>query len=70
MSIFSLSSVLSMAFSTLAVGYRDRQGGDEVPIVPSGRLPFASGLELDDHMLRDIGLGDGVYRRPRDDRFD
>lgn len=70
MSVFSLSSVLSVAFSALAVAYRGKQDGGDVPVVPTGRLPFASGLELDEHILRDIGLSDGVYRRPRDDRFD
>jgi hypothetical protein len=34
-----------------------------------GRPPFASKLEFDEYMLRDIGLGDGGYHEWQDDRL-
>jgi hypothetical protein len=69
MSISSLTSALTVAFSALATDRR-RRPADDVPSNPIERPLFGSTLDLDQHMLHDIGLGNGVYRRRRDDWFD
>ncbi|WP_093000939.1 hypothetical protein [Rhizobium sp. NFR07] len=70
MTMFLLSSARSAALSVFAIVHRNRHAEDHAPILPNGWVTFSSARELDDYMLSDIGLSDGVYRRPRDDRFD
>ncbi len=70
MSIFALPATLFGAFSALSVGHwRERERKEASSVHAGERPPFASKLELDEYMLRDIGLGDGAYREWEDDRL-
>jgi hypothetical protein len=70
MTMFLLSSARSVTLSVLAFGHRRRHAECGAPILPLGWITFMPAPELDEYTLSDIGLSDGVYRRPRDDRFD
>lgn len=70
MQIFSLSSVLSVRLSALAIGHRRKHPLNDVPMISGEWVPYASALEFDENLLEDIGLGGGVHRRSRDDLRD
>ena len=70
MSIFALPPALSTAFSALThIHWRGHHELDMSAEPTVGRPPFASKLEFDEYMLRDIGLGDGGYHEWQDDRL-
>jgi hypothetical protein len=69
MSIFTLNTTLSGAFSVLSAGHWREREKQEASVYAGERPPFASKLEFDEYMLRDIGLGDGGYREWEDDRL-
>lgn len=70
MSIFAIPPALSSAFSALAHGHWRMHDEHDMPADPiAGRPPFASKLEFDEYMLRDLGLGDGGYHEWQDDRL-
>lgn len=69
MSIFALPTTLSGAFSALSTGHWREREKQEASVIPGERPPFASKLEFDEYMVRDIGLGDGGYREWEDDRL-
>ncbi len=69
MSIFALPTTLFGAFSALSVGHWRERERTEAAVHPGERPPFASKLEFNEYMLRDIGLGDVAYRKWEDDRF-
>lgn len=69
MSIFALPTTLFGAFSALSIGHWRERENNEADVHPGERPPFASKLEFDEYMLRDIGLGDGAYREWEDDRL-
>ncbi len=70
MSIFALPPALSTAFSVLSHGHWREHEKQDMSVGPTiGRPPFASKLEFDEYMLRDIGLSDGGYHEWQDDRL-